>query len=78
MKLKIESHKDSTTRVIEYPLTLAQFVKINFSFLGPIYGVEKTGANKYEIFDGFDGDLVYTVSKAGKNDPVTENGGAND
>lgn len=72
MKIKIENHKENTTRVIEYPLTLLQFVKINFAMWGAIYGIEKAGANKYEIFNGFDGEHIYTVSKARKNDPVTE------
>lgn len=72
MKIKIVDHAKSETRVFEYPLTLAQFVKINFSMWGGIYGTEKTGANVYEVFDGFDGCLIYTVSKARKSDPVTE------
>ena len=52
MKIKITDHVENTTRVIDYPLTLAQFVKINFAMWGGIYGIEKTGANIYEIYDG--------------------------
>lgn len=72
MKIKIENRQENTVRVIEYPLTLLQFVKIHFTAFGGIYGIEKTGANKYEIYDGFDGAHVYTVSKAGARDAVTE------
>lgn len=72
MKIKIHDHEKNVARVIEYPLTLHAFIQINFATFGPIYGIEKTGANTYAIYNGFDGDLIYTVSKARKNDPVTE------
>jgi hypothetical protein len=66
MKIKITDHVENTTRVIDYPFTLLQFVKIHFTAFGGIYGIEKTGANKYEIFERFDGAHIYTISKARK------------
>lgn len=72
MKIKLENHSENTTRVIDYPFTVLQFVNINFAMWGAIYGIEKTGTNKYEIYNGFDGAHIYTVSKARKSDPVTE------
>lgn len=71
MKIKIENHTDGTTRVIEYPLTLLQFVKIHFCAFG-IYRVEKTGTNSFNVFEKFDGAHVYTVSKAKNREPLTE------
>ena len=72
MKIKIENHADGTTRVIEYRLTLLQFVKFHFCMFGAIYSVEKAGTNKYKIYDGFNGSHVYTVSKAKTLEPLTE------
>lgn len=71
MKIKIENHQENTVRVIEYPLTLLQFVKIHFAAFG-FYRIEKTGANVYNVYCKFDGAHIYTVSKAGARDAVTE------
>ena len=71
MKIKIEDHSENTTRVIDYPFTLLQFIKIHWGAWG-FYRVEKISANAYNVFCKFDGAHVYTASKAGKNEPVTD------
>ena len=71
MKIKIYDCAANTARVIEYPLTLLQFIKIHWGAWG-FYRIEKAGANCYNIFSKFDGAHVYTACKAGKNEPVTE------
>lgn len=70
MKIKIVDHPENKTRVIDYPLTLLQFVKIHFSAFG-FYRIEKSSPSAYDIFCKFDGSHVCTVSKAAKNDVVT-------
>lgn len=67
MLIKIENHAESSERVIEYPGTVLQFVKIHFLFFG-FYRIEKAGSNKYLIFDKFENAHVYTISKAKKGD----------
>ena len=67
MYIKIENHQENTTRVIDYPGTVLQFVKIHFLFFG-FYRVEKAGSNKYLIFDKFENKHVNTITKARKGD----------
>lgn len=67
MFIKIENHDDNTTRVIDYPGTILQFVKIHFCFFG-FYKVEKAGGNKYLISDKFANKHLYTITKAKKED----------
>ena len=67
MFIKIENHDENTTRVIDYPGTVLQFVKIHFQFFG-FYRIEKAGSNKYLIFDKFENKHVNTISKAKKED----------
>lgn len=67
MKIKIENHSENNTRVIDYPGTLLQFIKIHFVFFG-FYRVEKAGSNKYLISDKFENKHLYTISKAKKGD----------
>lgn len=70
MYIKIEDHSPVSgqpVRVIDYPGTILQFVKIHFLFFG-FYRVEKAGTNKYMIYYKLDGQHVYTVSKAKKED----------
>ena len=71
MKIKIENHQENTTRVIEYPFNVLQFLKINLLWLG-IYRAESIGVNAYNVYCKLDGSRAYTVSKAKKSDPVTE------
>lgn len=67
MNIKIENHRENTIRVIDYPGTLLQFVKIHFLFFG-FYRIEKAGSNKYLISDKFENKQLYTISKAKKGD----------
>lgn len=69
MKIKIENHAGNSLRVIEYPATLALFVKLHFCAFG-VYRVTKAGAafNVYTL----DGRPAYTISKAGARDALTE------
>lgn len=67
MYIKIENHPENTTRVIDYPGTVLQFVKIHFLFFG-FYRVEKTGSNEYQIYDKFENKHVNTITKARKGD----------
>ena len=67
MYIKIENHQENTIRVIDYPGTVLQFVKIHFLFFG-FYRVEKAGSNKYLIFDKFENKHVDTITKARKGD----------
>ena len=67
MYLKIENHAENTTRIIDYPGTVLQFVKIHFMFFG-FYRVEKAGTNKYMIYDKFENKHINTISKAKKGD----------
>ena len=65
MKIKIENHENNTTRVIDYPGTILQFMKIHFCAWG-FYKVVKTGAGAYAVYDKFTGAHVDTVTKAKK------------
>lgn len=67
MYIKIQNHQENTTRVIDYPGTVLQFVKIHFLFFG-FYRVEKTGSNEYQIYDKFENKHVNTITKARKGD----------
>ena len=67
MKIKIENHDDGTTRVIDYPGTVLQFMKIHFCAWG-FYQVIRTGADSYRVIDKFSGAHVNTISKAKKGD----------
>ena len=67
MYIKIENHAENTARVIDYPGTVLQFVKIHFLFFG-FYRIEKAGSNKYLIYDKFENKHVNTISKANKGD----------
>ena len=71
MKIKIIDHAENTARVIEYPFTVSQFVKIHWGAWA-YYRIEKAGPTTYNIFSGFDDSHLYTVSKARASDPVTE------
>lgn len=71
MKIKIVDHDKNTTRIIDYPGTVLQFVKIHFLFFG-FYRVEKAGSNKYLIYDKFENKHVNTISKAKKEDLKNE------
>lgn len=71
MKIKITNHQENTTRVIEYPFTLLQFIKIHWGAWG-FYRIEKAAANVYNVYCKLDGAHVYTACKAGAREPVTE------
>ena len=67
MNIKIEDHEKQNTRVIIYPGTVLQFVKVHFIYMG-LYQVEKIGTNAYTVYDKWDRKHVYTISKAKKGD----------
>ena len=71
MLIKIENHDENTTRIIDYPGTVNQFVQIHFLFFG-FYKVVKTGRDKYEIYNKFDNVHCNTISKAKKGDIKNE------
>lgn len=67
MKIKIENHENSATRVIDYPGTVLQFMKIHYLAWG-FYQVIRTGTDAYAVYDKFSGAHVDTISKAKKGD----------
>lgn len=56
----IKTEDNTTHDIILNGLTLLQWVKINFCGWG-FYKVEKTGTNKYNIYNKFDNSLVYKI-----------------
>ena len=66
MNIKIVNHTENTTRVTNYPGTLQTFIKVHFLFFG-FYRIARDGKN-YLIYDKFNNEHVYTISKATKGD----------
>lgn len=63
MKIKTFNHVTNNEKIIDYPLTLLQYLKINFSMWG-FYKIEKVNNKKYYVWDAFDGTMQYTIEKA--------------
>ena len=67
MNIKIVDHEKSSTRIIDYPGTALMFVKIHFLYFG-FYRVEKTARDVFQVYNKFENNHCYTVSKANKGD----------
>ena len=67
MNIKIVDHEKNTVNVIDYPGTVLLYVKIHFLYFG-FYRVEKSGRDVFQIYNKFDNNHCYTISKAKKGD----------
>ena len=67
MNVKIVDHEKNTVNIIDYPGTVLLFVKIHFLYFG-FYRVEKTARDVFQVYNKFDNNRRYTVSKASKGD----------
>lgn len=65
--LQVLNHNDGTTKTIETPLTLREFIAIHFGAWG-FYQIIKTGVNRYLISDIFSRQACYTIEKIKKGD----------
>ena len=67
MYIKIENHDDNTTRVIDYPGTVLQFVNIHFTSFG-FYRALFIRRDCFQVYDKFANQHLYTITKAKKED----------
>jgi hypothetical protein len=63
MYIKIESHLQNTTRIIDYPGDMSLFLAVH-SF--GVFNIAKIKTGVYCFYDRFTGELIETVSKPGK------------
>ena len=63
MYIKIENHKENTTRIIDYPGDMKTFLWVHS--MG-IFSIIKVKTGVYQFMDRFSKEIFSTISKPGK------------